>query len=223
MSNISKTAIYYPTSVVCELKENKNGATLWISGAYGTWYHNLPKRQYKIIILNNFIKIETIHFYSLTKYYFTSKYRYAMPIVASQMSLLAILIKRMIVGAGVGYKKYLRVKGVGYKFEIQNCILSAKVGYTKLIYKQIPSEFFFKFSRKFKALRFRSKSLNKLTGVLAELRRLRPPDVYKGKGIRYRRDKVRRKPAGKSKRKTYSKKKIITTKKTKKKVKKKKG
>lgn len=114
----------------------------------------------------------------------------------------------MIVGAGVGFKKYLRVRGVGYKFELSNGILIATVGYTHKLKKILPVEFYTKFSRKSKVVRFRSKSLTKLTGFLAALRVLRLPDIYKGKGIRYRRDPVRRKP-GKRKTKAVSKKKIF--------------
>jgi large subunit ribosomal protein L6 len=114
----------------------------------------------------------------------------------------------MIVGCGVGFKKYLRVKGVGYKFELVNGILSANVGYTHKLQKILPVEFYTKFSRKSKVVRFRSKSLSKLTGFLAALRVLRLPDIYKGKGIRYKRDPIRRKP-GKRKTKAVSKKKKI--------------
>lgn len=110
---------------------------------YGTWFYKLPKRQYHLVVLKNKIVIKTIKFYSATKYYFTKLYKYAMPVLAAEMSLLMIIIKRMIVGAGVGFKKYLRVKGVGYKFEFEHSILTAKVGYTHVIRKKVPSEFFF--------------------------------------------------------------------------------
>jgi len=113
----------------------------------------------------------------------------------------------MLIGAGVGFKKYLRVKGVGYKFELKNTkLLTVKAGYTHLIKKQLPHEFYTRFSRKSKVVRFRSKSLTKITGLLAQLRFARQPDVYKGKGIRYKRDPIRRKP-GKRKTKAVSKKK----------------
>jgi large subunit ribosomal protein L6 len=111
----------------------------------------------------------------------------------------------MIIGAGVGFKKYLRVRGVGYFFKLENGILTAKVGYTHTLQKTLPIDFRTKFSRKFKVVRFRSKSLTKLTLFLARLRVLRLPDIYKGKGIRYRRDPIRRKP-GKRKTKAVSKK-----------------
>ena len=110
------------------------------------------------------------------------------------LSIITVLLKRMIIGAGVGFKKYLRVRGVGYKFETSSSVLSAKVGYTQLVKKAIPSEFYLKFSRKSKVIRCRSKSLNSLTGFLSALRSMRKPDIYKGKGIRYRRDTARAKP-----------------------------
>ena len=111
----------------------------------------------------------------------------------------------MIIGSGVGFKRYLRVRGVGYYFKINRGILTAKVGYTHILAKKLPVEFHTKFSRKSKVLRFRSKSLSKLTLFLSTLRVLRRPDIYKGKGIRYRRDPIRRKP-GKRKTKAVSKK-----------------
>jgi large subunit ribosomal protein L6 len=114
----------------------------------------------------------------------------------------------MIIGAGVGFKKYLRVRGVGYKFERQNSVLTAKVGYTHLLKKRLPSEFSTKLSRKSKVVKFRSRSLTGITALLSQFRTMRQPDVYKGKGIRYKRDPVRRKP-GKRKTKAVSKKKKI--------------
>lgn len=135
-----------------------------------------------------------------------------MPTLAAHLSILSVIFRRMIVGAGVGFKKYLRVRGVGYKFEVINLRLKAKVGFTHLIQKQLPSEFFIKFSRKSKVIRFRSKSLTKLTGVLSNIRGQKKPDVYKGKGIRYKHDPVRRKPGGKQKNKTAGKKKKKKTK-----------
>jgi len=139
------------------------------------------------------------------KHYFTKYYKYATPEVNKRCSLLCVLIKRMIVGAGVGYKKYLRLRGVGYKFELKNTILTAKVGYTHLVEKRLPYDFYIKFSRKARVIRLRNKSLTKITSFIAHLRHQRQPDIYKGKGIRYKRDPIRRKP-GKRKTRSASKK-----------------
>jgi len=143
------------------------------------------------------------------KHYFASDYKTATPQVNTNLSLICVIIKRMIIGAGVGYKKYLRVRGVGYKFEVQNSYLTAKVGYTHLVKKTLPHDFSIKFSRKARVIRLRNKSLTKITRFLGYLRALRRPDIYKGKGIRYKRDPVRRKPGKRKTRATNKKKRMF--------------
>jgi large subunit ribosomal protein L6 len=94
------------------------------------------------------------------------------------------------VGATVGFKKFLRLRGVGYKFSIKNRILITDVGFTHLLYKKLYAEMFFKFSRKYTVLRTKSKNLARLTGFISSLRNLKKPDVYKGKGIRYLKENI---------------------------------
>jgi len=208
MSHISRSVIKFPDSITYELKNlNEFYDIIWVSGAYGTYYCKINKLKYLVTMHNtNAVTIKTIPFNSWMKYYCAKHYKWAIPLINARLSLLWVTIRRMIVGAGVGFKKYLRVKGVGYKFELQNGVLNISVGYTHQLIKKLPVEFYTKFSRKSKVVRFRSKSLSKLTGFLAALRVLRLPDIYKGKGIRYKRDPIRRKP-GKRKTKAVSKKK----------------
>jgi large subunit ribosomal protein L6 len=151
--------------------------------------------------------LKTIKFYSVIKHYFCAL-KYSVPGLSSHLSLLTVLLKRMIVGAGAGFKRFLRVRGVGYKFELQQTLLKVNVGFTHVLTKNVPSEFVVKFSRKFKVIRFRSKSLNMLTGILSALHALRKPDAYKGKGIRYKGEITHLKP-GKDRKKGLSKKKKI--------------
>jgi large subunit ribosomal protein L6 len=102
---------------------------------------------------------------------------------------VSIALNQIFVGASVGFKKHLRLRGVGYKFSVNTSvnkkILITDVGFTHLLHKTIYNEMFFKFSRKFTVVRFKSKSLGKLTNFTSALRNLKKPDVYKGKGIRY--------------------------------------
>lgn len=207
MSFLSKKKIYCPDSIKFEIKSiNKHYDVIWVSGEYATWFYKIDRRKHILYIHGKTLFIETSLHTNTIKQYFTGLQKYSLPKINSELSLLAIGIRKMIVGAGVGFKKYLRVRGVGYKFEIENESLIAKVGYTHSLNKSMPYEFTTKFSRKSKVLRFRSKSLTKLTGFLSSYRGLRKPDIYKGKGIRYKRDPVRRKP-GKRKTRAVSKKK----------------
>ena len=213
MSYINQTKIYYPIGIRLEIQIFNEYSILWVSGEYGTWFLKLNNRQYQInLVSQNHLNLKTISFYNIIKHYYTSSYKYATPRINAYISLACILIKRMIIGAGVGFKKYLRVRGVGYKFELQNSFLTAKVGYTHLVKKRFPYDFYIRFSRKAKVVRLRSKSLTRITKFIAHVRSMRRPDVYKGKGIRYKRDPIRRKP-GKRKTRAVSKKKIFNAKK----------
>jgi len=121
-------------------------------------------------------------------------------------------LNRAMVGADVGFKGYLRVRGVGYRFAVDEPSAAEKAanvaaaptlhvsaGLSHPLVVALNPEFKHALTRKFRMLRLRSKGLNSLTQTLAALRELRPPDVYKGKGIRYRKDNVVKKEGKKKK------------------------
>jgi len=194
MSHISYLGSYVPFGINLELQQtDRKDWLLWVVGDRGVWRHVIKNIPYHIIFFNKSLRFKTSRYQTLVKYYFPKLHKISLYHLSMKLSLLTILTKRMFVGINPGYKKYLRVKGVGYRFEINNVnhILSAKVGWSHLLSKKIPSEFKITFSRKSKAIRLRSRSLNLLTGLLAYLRRKRQPDVYKGKGIRYRKDTIK--------------------------------
>jgi large subunit ribosomal protein L6 len=121
-------------------------------------------------------------------------------------------LQRAMVGADVGFKGYLRVRGVGYRFAVDqptpaevkadpaaSPMLHVSAGLSHPLVVPLNPEFTHALTRKFRMLRLRSKGLNSLTQTLSALRAMRPPDVYKGKGIRYRKDNVIRKEGKKKK------------------------
>jgi large subunit ribosomal protein L6 len=158
------------------------------------------------------IKLRTKIYTNLLKHYYAENYKKSFPKISAPLGLALSRMKRSIIACGVGFKKYIRVRGVGYKLEFSNNLFIAKVGYTHNLQKIVPSDFIIKFSRKSKVARIRCKSLNRLTSFTSMFRALKKPDVYKGKGIRYQSDPVRRKP-GKRKTKAVSKKKKVNIKK----------
>jgi len=88
-----------------------------------------------------------------------------------------------------GFKEYLRVRGVGYKFQLtKNNILLIDVGYSYKLEIKLPKEYKITFSKKQSKMRLRLTDLQKITLLIAKIRKLRLPDVYKGKGIRYLQD-----------------------------------
>ncbi len=114
--------------------------------------------------------------------------------------LYRALINNMVIGVSKGYEVKLELVGIGYRAEAQNQILDLVLGYSHHTYLQIPPEV------KVEAVTDKRsnpiitlKSLDKqLIGhVAAKIRSFRTPEPYKGKGIKFVDEKLRRK-AGKS-------------------------
>jgi large subunit ribosomal protein L6 len=110
------------------------------------------------------------------------------------------LVNNMIIGVSEGYKKELEVIGVGYRAVATGQILELSLGYSHPIVFEIPSEIMVSAETlKGKAPVVRLESFDKqLVGqVAAKIRSLRKPEPYKGKGVRFVGEEIRRK-AGKS-------------------------
>lgn len=110
------------------------------------------------------------------------------------------LIDNMIVGVSEGYKKELEIIGVGYRASIQGGVLELNLGFSHPIYFVAPDGIDVEVdtkSRKNPVLIVSGINKELVGQVAAKIRSLRPPEPYKGKGIRYVDEWVRRK-AGKS-------------------------
>ncbi|MDZ7771467.1 MAG: 50S ribosomal protein L6 [Balneolaceae bacterium] len=110
------------------------------------------------------------------------------------------LIDNMVTGVTEGYKKELEIIGVGYRASLSGDVLELTLGYSHPIYFVPPEDVDIEVDTKTKKNPMLIVSgINKeLVGqVAAKIRSLRPPEPYKGKGIRYVDEWVRRK-AGKS-------------------------
>ncbi len=110
------------------------------------------------------------------------------------------LIDNMVIGVTEGYKKELEIIGVGYRASINNGVLELNLGFSHPIYFVAPDGIDIEVDtkRKKNPILIVSGINKELVGqVAAKIRSLRPPEPYKGKGIRYVDEWVRRK-AGKS-------------------------
>jgi large subunit ribosomal protein L6 len=106
----------------------------------------------------------------------------------------------MVTGVSEGYKKELEIIGVGYRASLSNGVLQLQLGFSHPIYFVPPDGVDVEVDTKTKKnpLVIVSGINKELVGqVAAKIRSLRPPEPYKGKGIRYVDEWVRRK-AGKS-------------------------
>jgi len=122
------------------------------------------------------------------------------PEFRSKHGLYRALISNMITGVSEGFKKELQVIGVGYRAVAKGQLLELALGYSHAVVLEIPSEI--KVSaqtEKGKApiVTLESHDKQLLGQVASKIRSLRKPEPYKGKGIRYMGEEVRRK-AGKA-------------------------
>jgi len=118
----------------------------------------------------------------------------------SKHGLYRALIHNMCEGVSKGYKKELELVGVGYRATTKGQILEMVIGYSHPVAFEIPKEITVKAeTEKGKAPVVTLESYDKqLVGqVAAKIRSLRKPEPYKGKGIKYKDEYIRRK-AGKA-------------------------
>jgi len=101
-------------------------------------------------------------------------------------------LSNMIHGVTKGYERSLEITGVGYKTQIQGRTLSFNVGYINPVIYQVPTGIDVKVD---KQTLINIKGVDKrLVGqVAADLRAIKPPDVYKQKGVRYAGETLRKK------------------------------
>jgi large subunit ribosomal protein L6 len=102
------------------------------------------------------------------------------------------LVANMVVGVTDGYSKELQIQGVGYRAKLAGKALELSVGYSHPVTIPAPDGIEFEVPQPTQVI---VRGIDKqLVGEIAsQIRRVRPPEPYKGKGIRYLGEQVRRK------------------------------
>jgi len=104
------------------------------------------------------------------------------------------LINNMVIGVTIGFEKKLEINGVGYKAEVKNDLLVLNLGYSHPVNFSIPAGIKIDIDKNSIILTGFDKHL--IGETAASIRKLRKPEPYKGKGIKYAEEIIRRK-AGK--------------------------
>ena len=106
------------------------------------------------------------------------------------------LVSNMVTGVSVGYEKKLTIVGVGYRAQAQGTSLNLSLGFSHPVVYQIAKGVSVETPSQTEIVV--SGTDKQLVGqTAAEIRRFRPPEPYKGKGVRYADEQVRRKQAKK--------------------------
>ena len=101
------------------------------------------------------------------------------------------LINNMIIGVSKGFVKELEIIGVGYQAQVQGKRLKLQLGFSHDIYFDMPKEITISADRTEIKVEGVDKQL--VGSVAAKIRSFRPPEPYKGKGVRYKNEYVRSK------------------------------
>ena len=109
--------------------------------------------------------------------------------------LYRCLLNNMVTGVSTGFTRSLIVTGVGYKAEVQGNLLMLSLGYSSDIYVGVPDGL--TFTAESGKIMVSGIDKQRVGELASQIRKLRGPEPYKGKGIRYEDEKIRRK-VGKS-------------------------
>jgi large subunit ribosomal protein L6 len=107
------------------------------------------------------------------------------------------VIANMVRGVSTGFETVLQVEGVGYRAELQGKDLALFVGYSHPVKFPPPAGISFEVDLKTRQIKVLGYDREVVGQTASEIRRVRPPEPYHGKGIRYLGEKIRRK-AGKA-------------------------
>jgi large subunit ribosomal protein L6 len=106
--------------------------------------------------------------------------------------LTRTLIANMVEGVTKGFERRLEIQGVGYRAALRGTALELNVGYSHPVVKDAPDGITFEVPVPTQVI-VKGVDKQQVGQIASEIRRVRPPEPYKGKGIRYEGEFVRRK------------------------------
>lgn len=172
MSRIGKKIIILPEKINAEIQES----LISIQGPKGKLSYQLSKL-INIKQTNNILQLSIININKESQ---------------ALYGLSRTIIHNMVLGVSDGFFKKLEIQGVGYRAQIDGSTLILNVGYSHPIKINPPLGISIKVENSTNII---VSGINKeIVGqIAAKIREIRPPEPYKGKGIRYSGEKVRRK------------------------------
>jgi large subunit ribosomal protein L6 len=176
MSRIGKKPVAFPKSV----KISQSAGTVKVEGPKGTLSSKLPEGINMVVGEGNLIIERKSDERSARSYH----------------GLARTLIGNMVIGVSTGFEKSLEISGVGYRAEVAGSSLKLVLGFSSPVQYAIPKGIDVKVEKQVNIV---VSGIDKqLVGrVASEIRSLKKPEPYKGKGIKYAGEHIRRK-AGKS-------------------------
>jgi large subunit ribosomal protein L6 len=172
MSRIGKIPVAVPPKVKVEVK----GQRVFVEGPRGKLDFELPRRMSakldggNVVVSRDGDDAEAKALHGLSR----------------------ALVNNMVKGVSDGFVKKLEIQGVGFKAAVQGKVINLVLGYSHPVNYPIPDQITVKVEENTK-LTIEGPSKQLVGQVAAEIRSFYPPEPYKGKGVRYSTEKVRRK------------------------------
>lgn len=111
----------------------------------------------------------------------------------ANQGLVRSLIANMVTGVSSGFEKTLVINGIGYRAELKGGYIYFLLGYSHPILYELPQGVSAELDRKANTIKLTGASKQVVGATAAEIRAMRPPEPYKGKGVRYIDEVIRRK------------------------------
>jgi len=176
MSRIGKLPVIVPNNVNIEL----TGQEIKVKGKHGELEYSIPNEIEVSLIENQIIvtkKVET-------------------RLARQKYGLVRALINNMVIGVSEQFERRLQMVGVGYRSQVSGKNLTLNVGFSHPVVFDTPDGIDIQVEANTNII-IRGASKEKVGLLASQIRAVRPPEPYKGKGIRYSDETVLRK-AGKS-------------------------
>lgn len=165
MSRIGKKPIDIPAGVDVKLMEN----TIKIKGPKGELQWSLPSGT-KASVAENKVLVERENDLKKNK---------------ALHGLSRNLIANMVTGVTIGYQRVLEIVGVGFRAQVQGSRIVLSLGYSHPVEFNLPDGITAAVDQKQTQITLTGIDKQKIGQIAANLKALRKPDIYKGKGVRY--------------------------------------
>lgn len=177
MSRIGRLPVVIPAGV----QVNVDGTTVHVKGPNGEMKHEFSPA----------VSVE------LEGTTLTVKRSSEEPTVRALHGMTRALIQNMVTGVSQGFTKVLEIEGVGYRAELEGKNLKLFVGYSHPVVVEPPAGVSFDVDTRARQIMVKGYDRQQVGQMAADIRKIRPPEPYHGKGIHYLGEKIRRK-AGKA-------------------------
>jgi len=172
MSRIGRKSVDIPENVKLEITDN----SILIEGSKGKLSYRLPVG-ITVEVNNRKVQVKRCNDSKSQK---------------SLHGLVRSLIFNMIQGVTVGFQKELEIVGVGYKAQVKENFLILNLGFSHLVNFPIPSDIKIMTPKPTEII-VSGIDKQRVSQIASDIRRILPPEPYKGKGVRYKGEFVRKK------------------------------